>query len=114
MVDNDASTSDGPVSPGELSSDQDAAISLPASLFERVNDEENVGVFFAIYETSTLFPVGRDNAVSDGNTIRQTQVGSQIVAATVDSSQELVDLENPVTVVFRLQFNTSSEVYLWY
>ena len=111
MVDNDASTSDGPVSPGELSPDQDAAISLPASLFERVNDQENVGVFFAFYETSTLFPVGRENAVSDNNTARQTQVGSQIVAATVDSSKELTDLENPVTIVFRLQFNTSLEVY---
>lgn len=90
--------------------EQDAAISLPASLFERVNDQENVGVFFALYETATLFPVGGENAVSGGNTTRQTQVGSQVVAATIDSNQELTNLENPVTIVFRLQFNSTTQV----
>ena len=110
MIDNDDSTSDGPVIPGKLPVEQDAAISLPASLFERVNDQENVGVFFALYETATLFPVGGENSISDGNTTRQTQVGSQVVAATIDSSQELTNLENPVTILFRLQFNSTTEV----
>ena len=89
--------------PGQLPPQQDAAISLPASLFRRVNDRENVGVFFAFYETATLFPVGGGR--SDREALRQTQVGSQILAATVDSAEELVDLEEPVTVVFRLQVN---------
>ena len=89
--------------PGQLAPQQDAAISLPASLFRRVNDRENIGVFFAFYETATLFPVGGGR--SDREAPRQTQVGSQILAATVDSAEELVDLEEPVTVVFRLQVN---------
>ena len=109
MIVNDDTTSDSPVTPGMLPLEQNAAISLPATLFERV-DQENVGVFFAFYETATLFPVGGQNTISDGNTSRQTQVGSQVVAATIDSNQELTNLENPVTIVFRLQINTTTEV----
>lgn len=90
--------------------EQDAAISLPATLFQRVNDQENVGVFFAFYETATLFPVGGQDAISDRNISRRTQVGSQIVAATIATSQELTNLENPVTIVFRLQLNTTAQV----
>ena len=91
-----------------MSPRQEAAISLPASLFERIDDQENVGVFFAFYETATLFPVSGGN--TDSNATIQTQVGSQIVAATVDSNQDLSNLENPVTIVFRLQLNSTSEV----
>ncbi len=90
---------------------QDAAIDLPATLFQRVNDQENVGVFFAFYETATLFPIRRQTAETvNDEIIKETEVGSQIVAATVDSSQEITDLENPVTIVFRLQINTTTEV----
>ena len=93
-----------------MSPQQEAVISLPASVFERVNDQESVGVFFALYEMATLFPVGERNAQSDRDTSRETQVGSQIVAATIDSNQELNDLENPVIIVFRLQLNSSEVV----
>ena len=99
--------------PGELAPQQEAAISLPASLFERVNDQESVGVFFAVYEMATLFPVTpaiTNNNNNNVNSTLETQVGSQVVAATVDSGQEITDLENPVTIVFRLQFNSSFEV----
>lgn len=89
------------VSPGQLSANQDSSISLPASLFKRVNDQESVGIFFALYEMATLFPVGGGRM--DLNAPVQTQVGSQVVAATVESSTELVDLEEPVTLAFRRQ-----------
>lgn len=94
---------------GQLPPQQDSAISLPASLFRRINDRENVGVFFALYERATLFPVRGGN--TDPASPRQTQVGSQILAATVDSSEALVDLEEPVTIVFRLQ---STEEMVFY
>jgi hypothetical protein len=94
-----------------LPPEQDAAISLPATLFQRVNDQENVGVFFAFYETATLFPIRRQTAVIvDDEIISETEVGSQIVAASIDSSQEITNLEIPVTIVFRLQINTTTEV----
>ena len=95
--------------PGQLPPQQDAAISLPASLFSRVNDRENIGVFFAFYETATLFPVGGGS--SDRQAPRQTQVGSRILAATVDSAEELVDLEEPVTIVFRLQVSNANVTF---
>lgn len=109
-IDDDATTSNDidEVVPGQLSPRQEAAINLPASLFERVDDQENVGVFFAFYETATLFPVGGGN--TDSNATIQRRVGSQVVAATVDSNQDLSNLENPVTIVFRLQLNSSEVI----
>ena len=50
---------------------------------------------------ATLFPVGRRNIGQMPG--RQVHVGSQVVAATVNSSNELIDLEEPVILVFRLQ-----------
>ena len=86
--------------PGQLPPRQYSAISLPPSLFKNFNDHESVGVLFAFYEMATLFPVGRRNTEVPG---RQTQVGSQVVAATVNSSNELIGLEEPIILIFRLQ-----------
>ena len=83
---------------GQLSPQQDAAIRLPPSLFEELNNLPNVGVFFGRYETSTLFPVGRN--ISNG---RQTLVGSQVLAATVGQNLSLRNLPEPVTVTLKLQ-----------
>ena len=88
---------------GQLSPQQDSAVSLPASLFQRFDDHESVGVFFAFYEMATLFPVGSRSADDEVSPGLQTQVGSQVVAATVNSSNELIDLEDPVILVFRRQ-----------
>ena len=84
--------------PGQLSPQQDAAIRLPPSLFEELNSLPNVGVFFGRYETSTLFPVRRAS-----NNGRQTQVGSQVLAATVGQNLRLQNLSEPVTVTLKLQ-----------
>ena len=89
--------------PGQLLPQQEAAISLPPSLFERLDDRENVGVFFAHYEDTTLFPVHRP--ITDvRETNLKTQVGSQIIAATVDSDTQLTNLTEPILITFRLQF----------
>ena len=82
---------------GELSPSQVAAISLPASLFGSISDREDVGIFFALYDSPILFPVDRGN-----NPARQTQVGSYVLAATVGPGLDFQKLADNVTVVFRL------------
>ena len=87
------------VEPGELTSQLNAAIGLPASLFQEINDRPNIGVFFAFYESSSLFPVV---AGATGSPIRNV-VSSQVLAATVGSGIRFQNLSEDVTVVFRLQ-----------
>ena len=91
--------------PSELQPQQDAAISLPATLFERIRLIDNrteVGVFFALYDTPTLFPVdGGSNINSD--TPRQTVVGSRVLAAIVGPGLSFQNLIEPVIIVLRLQ-----------
>ena len=84
--------------PSQLSPQQDAVIRLPPSLFEELNNLPNVGVFFGRYETSILFPL--DRMSSNG---RQTQVGSQVLAATVGQNLSLRNLSEPVTITLKLQ-----------
>ena len=85
--------------PGQLSPRQDAAISLPASLFESITDREDVGIFFAFYDTPTLFPV---NGGSNRDEPRQTEVGSRVLAATVGPGLNFLSLLDNVTIVLRL------------
>ena len=89
--------------PDQLSQKQNAVVSLPQSLFKSLNfnNSENVGVFFGIYETANLFPVGGRTA--DSNAPRQARVCSQVLAATVGENTTIQNLEEPVTVVLRLQ-----------
>ena len=89
------------VEPGQLPIQLDAAISLPASLFGRINDRLDVGIFFAFYETPILFPVARQGGES--SLPRQTVVGSNIVAATVGPGLNFQNLDEPVTILLRLQ-----------
>ncbi len=87
------------VMPGQLAPQQDAAISLPASLFQTITDREDVGIFFALYNSSTLFPVdgGRNR-----NASRRTEVGSRVLAATVGPGLDFPNLVDNVTIVLRL------------
>ena len=87
--------------PGQLLPQQDAAISLPASLFGTIADRENVGVFFALYNTPILFPVGGGNSTR-ARAPRRTEVGSSVLAATVGPGLNFSKLQDNVTVVFRL------------
>ena len=90
------------IEPGQLSPQLDAAISLPASLFERIDDRVNVGVFFALYETPTLFPVG-GQLIDRTSLPKNNVVGSDILAATVGPGINFQNLDDPVTLVLRLQ-----------
>ena len=80
---------------------QDAAINLPQSVFQQINDSENVGVFFGRYEAATLFPV--DGGSSTSSARRQAQVCSRVLAATVGQNVSIQNLEEPITVLLRLQ-----------
>ena len=91
----------------QVTSDQDlsqtdAAISLPASLFEVIDDPTNVGLFFARYSVSTLFPVN-GGADINTNAPRQTVVGSHVLSATVGLDTNFQNLKEPVTVLLHLQ-----------
>lgn len=78
------------------------SISLPSSLFQRVKSNTNsIGIVFTLYEAATLFPVGESSRSSNNQTM--TQVGSQIIAASVGENIEFEDLEDPVTVVLQLE-----------
>lgn len=95
---------------------QEAAISLPASLFTHIIDEDNVEIFFAVHNMSTLFPYGGGrNAINDIVVRRQIpntdmamqterQIGSPVLASTVVDSNftNFDDLSEPVRVVLRL------------
>ena len=90
------------VIPGQPSLQQDIdAISLPQSLFQTINNSANIGVFYGLYETATLFPVGRGN--TDKSAPRQIQVCSRVLATTVGQNITILNLEEPVTVMLRLQ-----------
>ena len=90
------------VMPGQpLQNDQDAAIRIPALLFNLINDRDNVGLFFALYDTPTLFPVGGGNDVNS-NAPTGTEVGSRILAATVGPGLNFQNLTVNITIVLRL------------
>ena len=86
---------------GQLSPQEDAAISLPASLFSSIVDREDVGIFFALYDSSTLFPVDGRNTTRR-RAPRRAEVGSSVLAATVGPGLNFSMLSENVTVVFRL------------
>ena len=84
--------------PGQLFPQQDAAISLPASLFQTITDREDVGIFFALYNSSTMFPV---NGGRNSGDPRRREVGSRILATTVGPGLNFQNLTKNITIVFR-------------
>ena len=84
-----------------LSPQQEAAISLPASLFESVQYHDNIGIFFAFYEQSTLFPVNTDD--DDSSAPSQVQVGSPVIASTVGGDNSYIEnLGEPVIITLKI------------
>ena len=85
----------------EVMPDQDAAISLPASLFHTITDRENVGLFFALYDSPILFPINGEGNISR-DAPRRSVVGSHILAATVGPDLHFQKLSENVTITLRL------------
>ena len=98
--------SDIQLQPKEISQEQDG-IKLPPPLFNnealisKYNANDSIGLFFTLYNNSTLFPVNGGNNLSSDRL--ETVVGSRIIAATV-SGLELCNLEEQerVTIVLQL------------
>ena len=88
-----------------------SSIDLPPSLFNNVPANTPViGVFFALYENPALLPATR---VVDNETFASTEVGSPIVAATVGTDINFVDLDPPVTITLGLLPFTSNVSVSW-
>lgn len=98
--------SEDQVEPGQLSSQLDAVIGLPATLFEQIDDRDNIGIFFALqlHEASTLFPISGNLS----STPRKASVGSHILAATVGPGINFQNLDEPVTILLRLQITNGN------
>ena len=100
-----------------LSPQLDAAINIPALLFELIaGEKDNISIFFIHYDDSTLFPVagGQSNSLNTGTNISmRKEVGSTILAATVGIDLDFKDLEDEmyVTVLFRLKIS-EDKVYI--
>ena len=79
---------------------QEAAIRLPASLFESIQYRDNIGIFFALYDQPTLFPV----STSDDSSARsQIQVGSLVISSTVGGDNFFIEnLSEPVIVTLKI------------
>jgi len=74
---------------------QVAAAILPATIFNQIRNlqQEAIGVFFLLYEDSSLFPIADPSS--------NTRIGSPVVAATV-AGRTVRDLPEPVIVLVRL------------
>ena len=77
-----------------------ASVSLPPSLFATIEDRDPVGVFFALYESPTLFPVREEEQVSELSF--RPAVASSVVAATVGPGLDFSDLDPPVEINLRI------------
>ena len=79
-----------------LPEDQDAAISLPPSLFAELDllNTTEVGVGFTFYETVAMFPL------PEGSPSNLT-IGSPVIGALV-GGQSFSDLQGPVTIFLHL------------
>ena len=91
-VDTNERVDDG-LLPGQV-----ASAILPATIFNQIRnledtDVEAIGVFFSLYEESSLFPIA--------DPPNNTRIGSPVVAATV-AGRTFRDLPEPVIVLVRL------------
>ncbi len=84
--------------PGQLHPTQDAAVNLPASLFRQIDNHTTIGIFFALYDTPTLFPINKEKSVHSD----QADVGSPVLSITVGPGLNFQELEHNITIVLRL------------
>lgn len=86
-----------------------ASINLPPSLFTTIdtsNGRQRVGIFFALYDEPTLFPI-RNVMFQDKNRSKSSrslhpEIASALVAATVGSGLDFHNLDHPVEVNLRI------------
>ncbi len=82
-------------------------ISVPGTVFERINDTNSTGLVFTLYEEPTLFPVRN----STNNSATRTVVGSRIIAATIaERNTSFEDLSEPVVILLPLEISEEVSV----
>ena len=83
------------------------SIELPPSLFDQIQldnatisigESNAVGVVFAFYEKSTLFPVGEH--ITNGTNSSTTRVATEIIAAHI-AEKSIHGLQHPVVVTLK-------------
>ena len=96
------------MTPDTLAPNQTAFINLPASLFDRVPENRtNIGVFFALYDNPSLFPVAEAEVE---NSTRVITVLSPVIAATVGPGLFFMNLDPPISILLRLRELGEDEV----
>lgn len=71
-------------------------------MFDQLNkDKANIGIFFVLYNTATLFLINQSRKVNT-NASTVTEVGTNILAATVGANMNFQNLTDNVTIVFRI------------
>lgn len=99
-----------------LESDQDASISLSPSFFANVaNETANLGIYFALYVTPSLFPLRDPDAVEQGVelTNQSTVVASSVLACTVATGALFTNITPPIEINLRLTV-LDDRVYMHY
>ena len=98
--------------PTTLEPNQTAFINLPATLFSRhaMEGNDNVGIFFTVYKTPSLFPVASQEA-GIGRSPREVRVLTTVLAASVVNTM-VENLTAPVAILLRLQALEEDEVLI--
>ena len=84
------------------------AVLLP-SLFANIHNRTNIGLFFALYSRSTLFPI-RDMITIGRESGRRTIVGSSIIGATVGPGLSFSNLLQSVEISLAIPTNIDGSV----
>ena len=80
-----------------------AAAFLPASLFQLIT-RNNVGIFYAVYDTGALFPIKNATEIlQETNASVTTVVGSQVLAVAVGPGLNFNGLVDPVRILLQLK-----------
>ena len=77
-----------------LEEDQDVSITLPASLFGRLNTTDVVGIAITFYSNTSLFSLPEDPSSN-------STIGSPVIGALV-GGQTFSNLSENITIFFRL------------
>ena len=74
----------------------ETSIMLPPSLFSNISDRDGVGVFFALYRETNLFPIREIESTADA--VVNTTVGSFIASVTVGPGLVFRNLDPPLEI----------------
>ena len=86
------------------------SIELPSEVYELINSDKDIGIFYTLYQKPSLFPVTGDFD-REGYT-----VGSPVVGAAI-AEMDISDLLDPVVIKLQtsIEVRISSSVnYCWY